>query len=390
EEITERKLAEVELLRTLERADAGNRLKTAFMNNITHGIRTPLNGILDFSSLITQPDITDEEKVEFCAHIKKSSNRLLGTISNYMDISLIASGTMEVNRKSMDLHPMLHHLRDQFQPLCAGKSLELHLKIPGKTEPITLLSDEELLLKVLSHLLDNAFKFTAKGEITFGYVNKPWVLEFFVKDTGSGIRKEAQTRIFESFAQEELLNTRGHEGSGLGLSIAQKLIQLLGGKMRVESEKGIGSTFFFTLPWEETETGIITKTEGKQKALSVENQVILIAEDEESNLLFLQTILRKTAITVLLAGNGKEAVDVCREHPEVSLVLMDLRMPVMDGLEATREIKTFRKNLPIIAITAYAMSGDEKKALDAGCDDYLSKPVSREELMEKIKQFGVG
>ena len=388
-DITERKRAEEELIRAKEKAEAGNRLKTAFMNNISHEVRTPLNGILGFSNLITQPDITDDEKVEYYSHIKTSSNRLLSTIDNYMDSSLIASGTMEVNRKPMDLHPMLYQLRDQFQPLCAIKDLEYHLEIPGKTERITLYSDAELLRKALSHLLDNAVKFTAKGEITVGYAIKPGVLEFFVKDTGSGISKEAQTRIFESFVQEELLHTRGYEGSGLGLSIAQGLVRLLGGELRVESEKGAGSTFFFTLPREETETVIIAKTEGKQKAGLVENQVILIAEDEESNLVYFQTILSKTAVTVLSANNGEEAVDVCRAHPEISLVLMDLKMPVMDGLEATRAIKTFRENLPIIAITAFAMSGDEKRALDAGCDDYLSKPVTREALLEKLKQFGV-
>ena len=360
------------------------------MYNISHEVRTPLNGILGFSNLITQPDITDDEKVEYYSHIKTSSNRLLSTIDNYMDSSLIASGTMEVNRKPMDLHPMLYQLRDQFQPLCAIKDLEYHLEIPGKTEPITIYSDEDLFRKALSHLLDNAFKFTVKGEITFGYAIKPGGLEFFVKDTGSGISKEAQTRIFESFMQEELLHTRGYEGSGLGLSIAQGFVRLLGGEMRVESEKGAGSTFFFTLPREETDTGIITKPERKQKAGLVENQVILIAEDEASNLRFIQTVLSKTAVTVLSANNGKEAVDACRAHPEISLVLMDLKMPVMDGMEATRVIKTFRTNLPIIAITAYAMSGDEKKARDAGCDDYLSKPVSREALLEKLKQFGVG
>ncbi|MBC8391000.1 MAG: PAS domain S-box protein, partial [Deltaproteobacteria bacterium] len=358
EDITERKRAEEELIRAKEKAEAGNRLKTAFMNNISHEVRTPLNGILGFSNLITQPGITDEEKVEYYTLIKTSSNRLLNTISNYMDSSLIASGTMEVNRKYMDLHPMLHQLRAQFQPLCDHKNLECHLQLPGKTEPITIYSDEELFRKVLCHLLDNAAKFTTKGGITFGYAIKPGVLEFFVKDTGSGISKEAQTRIFESFVQEELLHTRGYEGSGLGLSIAQGFVRLLGGEMGLESEKGAGSTFFFTLPWEEKETGIITKTEGIQKGVLAENQVILIVEDDESNLLFIQTILRKAAVTVLVANNGKEAVDGCRAHPEISLVLMDLRMPVMDGLEATRVIKTFRKNLPIIAITAFAMSGD--------------------------------
>jgi CheY-like chemotaxis protein/anti-sigma regulatory factor (Ser/Thr protein kinase) len=314
---------------------------------------------------------------------------LLSTINDYMDISLLASGNMEVKRKSIDLHPILHQLYDQFQPQCAHKKLGLLLEIPGSTERLTLQSDAGLFQKILQHLLDNAVKFTYQGEITFGYKVQPGAYEFYVKDTGIGISKESLSLIFESFVQEELSPTRGYEGNGLGLSIARGLVILFGGQMRVESDKGIGSTFFFTIPQE----GMIEEV-AMPEAINIEvlvqaSRVVLIAEDDESNKQFMEAVLRKTGVTLLIAHNGKEAVDLCREHPEISLVWMDLKMPVMDGFEATRLIKTFRKDLPIIALTAFNLSSDEKKAREAGCDDYLSKPVDTEVLLGKLKRYGL-
>lgn len=387
--ITERKQMISTLEEALVKAEAGNRLKKAFMNNISHEIRTPLNGILGFSSLILQPDSTEEEKEQFYSLIQTSSHRLLNTVTSFMDISLIATGTMEVKRKSFDLHRMLHQFCDQFQPLCATKNIELHLQISDKTQRVTFHSDEELLRKILSHILDNAVKFTHQGRITFGYVLKSGSYEFYVKDTGIGIGQESLSMIFESFIQEELSPTRGYEGSGLGLSIAHGLIRLLGGEMRVESEKGIGSTFFFTIPHEGMKETFV-KPESEKTAVPVlEKPVILIAEDDESNRFYLEKILTKINVKVLSATDGIEAMEQCRAHPEISLVLMDLKMPVMDGFEATHEIKIFRKDLPIIALTAFAMSGDKKRALEAGCNDYLSKPVTRAVLFDKLKKYGV-
>ncbi|MCX6278579.1 MAG: PAS domain-containing protein [Bacteroidetes bacterium] len=391
-DITERKKMIASLEEALVKAESGNRLKTAFMNNISHEIRTPLNGILGFSNLITLPEITDEEKSKYYSHIETNSNRLLNTITNYMDISLIASGNMEVNRNSINLHQIFQQLFDRFQPLCAGKKIELHLEIPCPAKPIALNSDAELFRKIMSHLLDNAIKFTARGEITFGYSinpdDDPAKPEFFVSDTGIGIKPEALSLIFESFKQEELSRNSGFEGSGLGLSIAKGLAQLLGGEINVKSVKGAGSKFFFTLPGDEI--AIDSNPEDEVINLPIlDKPVILIAEDDESNLFYLEIILKKKSVSVLSAINGKEAVDKCREHPEISLVLMDIKMPVMDGLQATREIKSFRKDLPIVACTAFALSGDTKMARDAGCDDYLPKPVNKQKLLDQLKKYGV-
>ncbi len=402
-ELEERKHLEEALKVALGKAESGNRLKTAFMNNISHEVRTPLNGILGFSDLITHPDITLEEKIQYYSHIKTSSNRLLDTITSYMDISMIASGNMEVIRKSTDLNRLLHELYEKFQPLAAIKNLELHLEIPAKSNDIIFYTDAELFQKILTHLLDNAAKFTHQGKIIFGYEIRSTgmtgppteksgnhaELEFYVKDTGIGISRESLSIIFESFKQEELSPTKGYEGSGLGLSIVQGLVRLLGGKIRVESAKGKGSSFFFTIPFEGANEQVVIAEPNFIKATKQSNPVVLVAEDDMSNVQFIEAVLRKTAVTLLVANNGQEAVEQCHAHPEISLVLMDIKMPVMDGLEATREIKSFRKDLPIIAITAFAMNGDETRASEAGCDDYLAKPVSMELLFEKLKQYGI-
>ena len=387
--ITQQKSNEAKLKEALLKAESGNRLKSAFIYNISYAVRTPLNGILGFSQLITQPDLTDEEKDQFYTLIKASSNRLINTVSSYIDISLITSGNMEVNRKPFDLHKILYQLKEQFEPLCSVKNIILRLNIPKKTSEITFHSNYELLQKALSNLLDNAVKFTSRGEITFGYIIKPGRLEFFIKDNGIGISKEAQSRIFENFVQEELLHTRGYEGNGLGLSIAQGIVRLLGGEIRVESEKGAGSTFIFDIPYEDFGEEIKTTGLKEQKVSIPDKHVVLIAEDDGISRFYLKRLLSIDSIEVLLVANGKEAVEQCRSNSEISLVLMDLKMPVMDGFEAFQEIKAFRKELPIIAITALAMSSDEKKVLELGFDDYLSKPVSKEALTEKLKKYGI-
>ena len=398
---TERKLAETAIRDALVKAESGDRLRKAFMNNISHEIRTPLNGILGFSDLLIQPGTTNEEQLLYFSLLEMSSNRLLDTVTNYMDMALIASGNMKINVTLHNLTDILNLLQAKFLPMCSEKNLGLILDIPANSASITLHSDSELFSKIMTHLLDNAVKFSDKGTITFGFTinpagpfgkheGKPPEPDFFVRDTGIGIDKESLSRVFESFAQEEQSSTRDHEGSGLGLSIAQGLVKLLGGSLSVESEKGKGSAFSFTLPCSVLGLGIIyKKDETEQTTGNLKNHVILVAEDDESNSLFIETVLRKTKIPVLVANNGKTAVDLCQEHPEISIVLMDIKMPVMDGLQATREIKSFRKDLPIIALTAYAMSTDEQRVHEAGCDDYLTKPLNREDLMKKLKLFRI-
>ena len=379
-----------ELMVAKEKVEAGDLLKTSFMQNISHEVRTPLNGILGFGSLLAEPDLTDEEKQQYLSLLKASSNRLVNTITDYMDISLIVSGNMEVHRKSVNVPEVLRNIKNKFRGLCEIKKLTCNLIIPADQNEFCILTDEELLRKIISHLLDNAIKFTHEGTITMGFSVKSSHVEFFMKDTGTGIGKESQERIFESFMQENVSSTRGHEGSGLGLSIIKGITKLLGGEIRLESVKGEGTSFYFSLGIEQ----VIHKNDNYRSAgmIDASNKlpVILIAEDEFSHRIYMESFLKKFTSKIFLAKNGREALDLCRAHPEISIVLMDIKMPIMNGFEATREIKSFRKDLPIIAVTAHAMSGDEKRALDAGCDDYLTKPTDSEGLLDKLKKYGIG
>jgi CheY-like chemotaxis protein/anti-sigma regulatory factor (Ser/Thr protein kinase) len=301
-----------------------------------------------------------------------------------MDISLIISGNMEVHTKPIDISSLLTNVFENFQKPSMKKNLELKMLFPDNAEQFILITDGEMLRKAVSKLVDNSIKFTEEGSVTLGFEILNNEIEIFVKDTGKGIEKDAQELVYKNFMQENISNTRGHEGNGLGLSIAKGVIQLLGGTIRLESIKNVGTSMFLTLPY------VTSTTSSKQKNLTNEIKVdgvpiILIAEDDDHNYLYIETLLSKDYKT-LRACNGQEAVDLCKKHPDINLVLMDIKMPVMNGIEATLIIKHFRNDLPIIAVTAYAQSGDEFKIKEAGCDHYLSKPINKTELFSLIQK----
>jgi len=388
-DISERKIFELELIAAKEKAEASDRLKTAFINSISHEVRTPLNGILGFSSLITQEGLTEEEKVQFGSLIKISSTRLLNTITNYMDVALLMSNNMVVRVKPFELHKQLYAMKDLFQPLCQVKKLTFLLNIPDDILEITLPSDREFHWKILSHLLDNAIKFTHHGTVTFGYSIGQGGIDYFIADTGIGIAPELHAKIFENFRQGEVSNTRDYEGSGLGLSIARGMTKLLGGDIHVESSRGAGAVFSLFIPYSNIEIKKTKQADTIPAYKIPETQIVLLAEDDSANYLLEEKILKKAGFQVIQAANGKEAVEQCQKNPEIALVLMDLKMPVMDGFEATRKIKAFRNELPIIAVTAFAMNGDEKKALDAGCNDYIAKPIFAKSLLAMLEIYGL-
>jgi len=376
-----------EFLKAKEKAESGDRLKTAFMHNISHEIRTPLNGILGSGQMMIDEDLDPEDRRKYFDVMQRSSQRLLNTITDYMDISLLASGNMDVEKKRFGLTPVLNEIYEKYSTSARFKNLELLLKLPPGTGNLQIATDQELLVKAVGHLLDNAIKFTSDGTVEFGYEMRGEELKFFVKDTGVGIAEEDQEMIFNHFSQAGLANNGFHEGNGLGLSIAKGIVQLLGGRIWLMSELNYGSTLNFTIPAELK----YSEDEGIAEAINSIQKIplILIAEDEESNSLLLAQMLEKEKLDILLVANGREAVEVCRKNPRVSLVIMDMKMPVMNGYEATTLIKTFAPDLPILAITAHALTGAKKKAIDAGCDDYLAKPILREELLEKLRKFNV-
>jgi PAS domain S-box-containing protein len=375
----------LDLKNALVKAEAGDKLKTAFINNISHEIRTPLNGILGFTEMTLNPDSTPEDNELFFSIIKKSSKRLLSTVTSYMDISLLVSGTMETSRRSSNLDRLIKEIYSDFTEICSSKGIELKVRKHDSVEPLILHTDIEKLRKIISHLLDNAVKFTQTGSITFGYEINDNDIVFSVSDTGTGIKTDALNIIFDAFMQADVSPTRGYEGSGLGLSIAHGLVKLLGGKLWVDSERGSGSTFYFTLPVSENPILTLRKTTEIPRSKPSSKPLILVAEDDDSNFKYIEIVLLYAAYEVIRAENGIEAIECCRNHPEVRLVLMDIKMPLMDGFEATRQIKTFMPALPVIALTAHVTVEDENAAIAAGCNEYVTKPVSKARLLEIIE-----
>lgn len=387
----ERKKAVEDLKAALEKAEASNRLKTAFLNNISHEIRTPLNGILGFAPFIIQPDIEPEEKEMFLNTLNKSGERLMNTVTDYMDISLLVSGNMEINPKPVNINLLLEEIHQKFKDSCVLQNLKFEVQTPEEQVNFEFISDDELVKKIITHLLSNAIKFTDNGFVKMGYSLKQdkeqAEIELFVKDSGKGISDVAKALVFETFRQENDLNTRAHEGSGLGLSISKGLVSLLGGSIQLDSEENKGTSIVVSFPIEVEasfkESKIKTTMEEKISA----GRDLLIAEDDDMNYLFFETVLRNKFANIYRAENGQDAIELCKDYPSIGVVLMDIKMPGMDGLEATRQIKLFRKELPIIAVTAFAMHGDEKRIREAGCDDYLSKPVDKNKLVDILSKY---
>ena len=387
-DITDRKNISDALRLSKEKAEASDRLKTEFLNNISHEVRTPLNGILGFAEIISLQDLSEEEKQVSLAMLYESSNRLLNTITNYMDISLITSGSLTVNKKDFSPAVILRKIYNNFESFCINKKLELSMQPPRDTDNFIIKSDPEICQKILSHFLDNAVKFTETGKIDFGFIRKGDQAEFFVRDTGIGINLDSFNIIFDRFVKENQGTYKVSEGSGLGLSIAQGMAKAIGGNIRLESELGKGSCFFLTVPVnrEPQTQSILDPEKGSDKRKNAE--AILIAEDDNTNYSYINALItREVNAKVLHASNGREAIELFKANRDIKLILMDIKMPEIDGFEATRQIKLIEPDVHIIAITAYAMSGDEERILSAGFDGYLSKPINKKSLFEMIGEF---
>lgn len=389
-DITERKKIESELIKAKEHAEESDRLKSAFLANMSHEIRTPMNGILGFAQLLRDPDLTGEEQQTFLGIIEKSGVRMLHIITDIVSISKIESGQMETSISETNVNEQIDLVYNFFLTEVEKKGMLLSVKTALPLKEAIIKTDREKIYSILTNLVGNATKFTHTGSIEFGYEKKGKYLEFFVKDTGDGIADEKKEIIFERFRQGSESMTRNYEGAGLGLSISKAYVEMLGGKIWVESELGKGSTFYFTIPYNvETEPGIIKKESVStgDKDGFIKNLKILTAEDDESSELFLSTALNMYYKEMYHARTGIEAVEICRKNPDIDLVLMDMRMPDMDGYEATCQIREFNKDVVIIAQTAYGLSGDRQKAIEAGCNDYISKPIDVNLLKALIKKY---
>jgi len=387
-DITERKTAEKKIVDALEKAQESDRLKTAFLANMSHEIRTPMNGIIGFTNLLDDPDLTNTDRQKYTAIINKSSDRLLSTINDLIDISKIEAGQMKVSITEIAINKLLDELYGFFKPEATLKGLSL-VSLPTLPDnEAIVLSDDAKLHGILTNLIKNAIKFTKKGGITFGYYLKDDFIEFFVEDTGIGVPENRRQAIFNRFEQADIEDTRAFEGSGLGLTISKAYVEMLGGKIWLSSEEGKGSSFMFTIPCN-TKTGRKVESAAKvieklRKEMVINNRELLIVEDEETSSLFLETILKNRFRKITSVKTGREAIEVCRSNPQIDIVLMDLKMPEMSGYETTREIRKFNKEVVIIAQTAFALAGDREKAIEAGCDDYIPKPIDKQLLLEMI------
>ena len=307
-------------------------------------------------------------------------------MNNVLDIAKIHTGQVNIEQKPIIIKTMFLDLSNFFSQVSKVKNIGLKSHIPsGKYQAVN--TDEAKLFQILTNLINNAFKFTKSGDIDFGYEIIDNNIQFYVKDTGIGIPPDMYEKIFERFIKAEKSISTYYDGVGLGLSICKGLVELLGGHIWVESEIDKGTTFFFTIP--NNPENMPDNPEVKNKVINTKpvKGKILIVEDDWVSSQYLDRILTDANITLLHAENGKEAVELVRSTPDIGLVLMDIRMPVMDGFEATKEIKKLRPELPIVAQTAYAYNEEKKKILAAGCNDYLAKPVDDEKLMELINRY---
>lgn len=384
-----------ELILAKQKAEESDRLKSAFLANISHEIRTPMNGLLGFTNLLKDPDLTKEEREEFINIIEKSGKRLLNLINNIIDISKIEAGIDKIRITEFNLMEIIEFAYILFRPEAEKKGLKFYYVSKPSEKDIKICSDREKLYSILTNLIKNAINFTDTGSVEFGCNCLGDFVEFFVKDTGCGIAKDKQEIIFQKFTQADYYDKRAIQGAGLGLSICKAYAELLGGKIWVESEKGKGSTFYFIIPSKtKIDETIISENNinliDKIKPVDfkrLQNLKILIAEDDEISYLYLKTLLRGASANIFYAKNGKEVIKIVEENPNIDIILLDIKMPEMDGFEVLQKVKSTYPNLPVIAITAYALSEEKEKILSMGCDDYIAKPFNLNVLLSKIDNF---
>jgi PAS domain S-box-containing protein len=385
-DISYRKIAEAELIKSREKAEESARLKSAFLQNISHEIRTPVNAIMGFAALLNESDL-DYESRNYVETITQSSRQLLKTVTDIIEISNIEAGIYKPEKSEVGLNALMDSIYNKFVTKTTGEKVRFTLKKMLPDQDSYIITDEFKLEQILTNLLNNAFKFTSYGQIDFGYTPKDKYLLFYVSDTGIGIPENQHSMIFNHFYQVEPLAFSLSEGSGLGLSISKAYIGLLGGKIWLRSEPGEGAVFYFTIPYEPVEKteSVENRQSDIRKASGPKLKTLLIAEDDNNNYYLMQKILSGQDIRVLRASNGIEAVDICRSGEKIDMILMDIRMPLMDGYEATKQIHQESPDIKIIIQTAY--SDNKEKAIESGCSGFISKPFDKQHLVSLVREF---
>jgi len=373
-------------------AEVANRNKTAFLANISHEIRSPLNGIIGFSELLADKNLTDAERERYLNIIQNNGNALISLLSDLIDISKLESGNLEISRHKFRPVKLLEDLKHQFESNSGGKYGEVSVVFTANSaiKDIEIESDSNRLRQVLVNLITNAKKFTTKGRIEIGADFSGSEMLFWVKDTGIGIPYDKQAAVFERFRQVDTPDTRPMLGFGLGLAISKALVELLGGHLWLESQPEVGSLFAFTIKTNKINDTMETnhlKETGSSYPYDFREHTILIAEDIDFSFLYIEAVLRRTGIKILWAQNGKEAVEHIKSNSSIDLVMMDMHMPIMNGYEASEIISGLRPELPIIAQTAFVLPEDVKKCYAAGCTGYLAKPIRKEQLLNTLAEY---
>ena len=390
EDVTHQKEFENKILKAKEKAEESDRLKSAFLANMSHEIRTPMNGILGFTNLLKQQAFDEIDQNAYVELIEESGARMLATIDDLIDISKVESGQMELLISETDINKEIEYVYNAVEEEADSKNIQLHISSLLDGNESIIRTDREKVYAILRNLVKNAIKFSKEGLVEINVKKKGDYLEFFVKDMGIGVPEERQEAIFDRFIQADIGDKRAFEGTGLGLSITKAFVNMLGGEIWLKSEENIGSTFYFTLSCglELDKVGRF-KCEGLNFELNQRemNLKVLIVEDDKISRNFLELLVKPLSENIIVAKNGSEAVKIYEQNQDVDLILMDMKMPEMDGYEATRQIRQMNKDVIIIAQTAYSLIGDRDKSIEVGCDDYITKPIFKDKLMNLINKY---
>ncbi len=390
-DVTEQKQHEQLLKDAIEKAKEADRLKSAFLANMSHEIRTPMNAIIGFSELLSNPDLLDEQRLTYIEYIINSGNSLLNLIDDIIDIAKIEAGHVKISKVSFSLSRFFDEVliaNNEIKKRREKSHIQLKVNIPTEYRNLVINTDSHRMMQIFNNLIGNSIKFTEHGMVEFGFeIPDNQHIRFYVKDTGKGIKHEYLEMIFERFRQVDDSFTKRQGGTGLGLAITKNLVELLGGNIWVESTVEIGSTFYFTIPYEQNEMdNMLSDTPVENYVIDWKSFTFLVAEDDDINFFFLREALQFTKVNIVRASNGLEAINISKSK-DFDIILMDIKMPILDGFEATRQIKRNKPQIPIIAQTAYAMAGEDEKAYQAGCDGYVTKPLKIKELVVIVNKF---
>jgi len=393
-DITSLKKVHEELVKAKVEAEASNKLKSSFLANISHEIRTPLNSVVGFANLLLANDLTNETKEEYIEHINHNSEKLLQIIGDIIDLSRLESSQIEITYEEASVNSIVNEIVEDARKIIKRNEKSIIINVINLLEENSdlIFTDRIWLKRVLSHLMDNAVKFTLEGSVRLSYARENDNLVFRIKDTGIGINKENLDHIFEEFRQEIDGHHRPFEGLGVGLTLAKEVIERMGGKIFVQSEKGVGSEFSFSIPYRPAGGSTrlrskITNSEPVSIQAEWSGKTCLLVDDNKDVLLYLNRVLSDTGIKTLTARSGIEALEIIRNTPVIDVVLLDMQMPEMNGIEATKEIRKIRKDIPIIAQTAFIFEDDKDIILEAGCDACLIKPIRKDHLLTVMSSF---